>query len=84
MTDLPNREAAGQAVAFAYRNLKGSGAEIADLVALGIHWSMGRLVDREVAVPMVRMGGLSPAWYPQEEDDPDEPDGWFIPNDGSS
>ena len=34
------------------------------------------VVDRETAVPMVRMGGLTPAWYPANEDD--EVDGWLI------
>ncbi len=35
---------------------------------------------REVrALPMIRMGGLSPAWYPASPDE--EPDGWLVKED---
>ena len=32
------------------------------------------------AIPMVVMGGLSQAWYRQQADDTDPPDGWLIVN----
>ena len=75
MSDLPSRDIAAQIVkAFDVRGLAADRAGQAMRIVEA--YASGRLVDRETMIPMYRQGGISGAWYPVVQGEP-EPDGWL-------